>query len=112
MHNKFHVATRNFFFHFSPYANGLVLFVLWNSLCISSLALEMGNFDSVNESCNLTLWLLLELVIVVEFWGSLSSSLELVHLTIFLVLPFLLVLILLDLVECVAQCLGVVGLTH
>jgi len=72
----------------------------------------MGNFDSVNETCNLKSWLLLELVIVVEIFRSLSSSLELVHLTILLVLTFLLVLILLDLVKCVAQCLGVVGVTH
>jgi len=72
----------------------------------------MGNFDSVNETCNLKSWLLLELVIVVEVFRSLSSSLELVHLTILLVLTFLLVLILLDLVKCVAQCLGVVGVTH
>ena len=72
----------------------------------------MGNFDSVNETCNLKSWLLLELVIVVEVFRSLYSSLELVHLTILLVLTFLLVLILLDLVKCVAQCFGVVGVTH
>ena len=72
----------------------------------------MGKFDSVNETCHWTLWLLLELVFGVVVSPSNSSSLELVHLTILFVLTFLFVLILLDLVQFVAQCLGVVGVTH
>ena len=54
----------------------------------------MGKFDSLNETCHWILWLLLELLFVVVVLGSLSSSLESVHLRILFVLTFPLVLIL------------------
>ena len=40
---KLHVATRNFFLSFLACAKGSVLFVLWTSVWMSSLGIEMTN---------------------------------------------------------------------
>lgn len=43
VHKKLHVATRNFFLSFLDCAKGLDLFVLWTSLWITGLGIEITN---------------------------------------------------------------------